>query len=301
MRISPIFKGKRQMEIFQVFVENWFSRFTPKELADSFGFNYDTVKRALPELERTFLLKRDKDAYGVNKTRSSYYFKLFYDAHKILNYIPENKRELALDIYNLAEPFVSSCVVFGSMASLSFTEKSDLDILLIAKAESLEKMKKNVQTRRIVGERVNTIFFTEEHFEKAYSDGDDFVISTLSSNLIVYDDGFFGIYLKRGLPEPSERAMALKREQLRIVRNKLDDALEVGDLDAAHEQMLAYLLNKARLRLWENDIVPTDKAAIVREIGAIDKKLHKFITRLTKNPDEVKRIYGELRKSEEAG
>ncbi len=301
MRIGSIFKGERQMEIFQVFAENWFSSFTPKEFADRFGFNYDTVKRALPELEVARLLQKEKDAYCVNRTRLCRNFKMFYDLYKILNHLPENKRELILDIYNLAEPFVSSCVVFGSTASLSHTEKSDIDILLIAKSENMDKMKKNVQTRRILGANANTIFLGEEQFERDYLDADDFVISTLSSNLVVYDDGFFGIYLGRGLPEPSEKAIAMKREQLQITKNKLDDAMEIGDLEAAYAQMMDYLLNRARIKLWQSGIVPTDKTNIIEKIEVVDENLHGSIMQLLKNPKKsVKRIYEELGKSKGA-
>lgn len=301
MRIGSIFKGERQMEIFQVFAENWFSSFTPKEFADRFGFNYDTVKRALPELEKARLLQKEKDAYCVSKTRLCRNFKMFYDLYKILNHLPENKRELILDIYNLAEPFVSSCVVFGSTASLSHTEKSDIDILLIAKSENMDEMKKNVQTRRILGANANTIFLGEEQFERDYLDADDFVISTLSSNLVVYDDGFFGIYLGRGLPEPSEKAMAKKREQLQITKNKLDDAMEIGDLEAAYSQMMDYLLNSARIKLWQSGTVPTDKTNIIEKIKTIDENLYGLIMQLLKNPKKsVKRIYEGLGKSKRA-
>lgn len=288
------------MEIFQVLVENWFSSFTPKEFADGFSFNYDTVKRALPELEKVHLLQKEKEAYCVNRMRLCRNFKMFYDLYKVLNHIPENKRELILDIYNLAEPFVTSCVVFGSTASLSHTEKSDIDILLIAKPENMDEMKKNVQTRRILGANVNTIFFSEEQFERDYLDADDFVISTLSSNLVIYDDGFFGIYLGRGLPEPSEKAMAKKREQLQITKNKLDDAMEIGDFDAAYSQMLDYLFNSARIELWQSGTVPTDKANIIDKIKVVDENLHGLMMQLLKNPKSVKRIYEELGKSKRA-
>lgn len=59
---------------------------------------------------------------------------------------------------------ILACCLFGSHARLAFTEKSDIDILLVVKQKDKELIRNASRLSTVLGKTVNPLILTEEEF-----------------------------------------------------------------------------------------------------------------------------------------
>ncbi|MBI2565333.1 nucleotidyltransferase domain-containing protein [Candidatus Woesearchaeota archaeon] len=61
--------------------------------------------------------------------------------------------------------YILTCILFGSYARISFTEESDIDILLVVKKKNFEIKNKISQLSTVTGKEVNPLILSEREFK----------------------------------------------------------------------------------------------------------------------------------------
>lgn len=133
-----------RMKILGEFSSDYGRKVYGRGIADKLKMNQKTVSNILNELEKEHIFKFTQE--GKNKY---YFLNEFYpyvkeiiylmEIQKKINFFKKYKKliKLFLDLEERAE---SVLIVFGSYASFSATEKSDLDIFTLGKIKDVEDL-----------------------------------------------------------------------------------------------------------------------------------------------------------------
>ncbi len=122
-----------------------------------------SLKLVLDEREagKTILLKLDRKITG------------YYDLTAIIEdyRLKTENKTLKTLLKIIPEQFddgnVICCLVFGSYARKAFNEKSDIDLLFVAKKKEQGINRKVSQLSTLLNKEINTLLFNEKEFERA--------------------------------------------------------------------------------------------------------------------------------------
>ncbi|MEK6921599.1 MAG: nucleotidyltransferase domain-containing protein [Nanoarchaeota archaeon] len=165
-------------KILQCFYKNKREKIHLREIARRTRLNENSVTRFLKQLEKQQILKAEKDAnlkkYSLKFNKKTAALLTYADIEKF-NKLPAIRRN-AIEYflkYLSEKPIIA--IIFGSTAKETYTEKSDIDLLLVVnrriKTEEAEKYAE-AQT----GTNISPIQITYEDFIKEKKMKEDHVI-----------------------------------------------------------------------------------------------------------------------------
>jgi len=187
--LEKIIGKKSKIKILRLFINNE-REYYLDEIAKSTGMSCGTIYPSLNELLETRIITQRKVGrsrlYTINKSHILF--------HKIKELIDTEKKGLP----TIAEEFASSIpkdnitaiVLFGSVAREKFTEKSDIDILVVSKNE---KVKEKIGTLvdkllDIYDVNVVPIFLTEKEIQERIKRFDNFIITVINEGRLLYGE-----------------------------------------------------------------------------------------------------------------
>lgn len=276
--------------------ERWFRWAKIQEMSRIFNNSWNTISKAVSSLGKKGLITNERGIVKIKKDNpANYYFKFFIDQLRIQNL---NERLSSIISYTKsnAESVTHknnlkffSLLVFGSVASGQDTPESDIDLFVIiedpGREEKLEKLKSDIITKKHIGfDNINIIIMSNKEFERGYLEADDLIISILSNNLLVKDDGFLQTFMERELFIPSHKTIFARIEELEKNKDKLLDLIKIGYLDELKKEFQKQLIKEARVELLSKrrGIVATTKEDVIKKIRSINNELYKEIKNIDK-------------------
>ena len=183
--------GKKSKEkILRFLINNNEQEYCLDDISKSTGMSCGTIYPALSELLETRILTQRKAGrsilYKINKNHTLF--------KKIKELIETEKNSLL----NIAKEFtsnipknnISAIILFGSVARQDFTEKSDIDILIVYNANISKK-----QIAELVSNILKTydvhiipIFLTQNEIDKRIEKFDNFIITVIDEGRLLYGE-----------------------------------------------------------------------------------------------------------------
>ena len=162
--MSNMIFNTNKLKILEEFSLDYRRRIYGRNVAKKLKMNQKTVSNILNELEKEHILKFTQE--GKNKY---YYLNEFYPYVKEVIHLIETQRKISfLEKYKkLKELFLKLeertdgiLVIFGSYASFSANEKSDLDVLVMGKIKEVEDLEE------IYNIKINIVKSKKDKFDK---------------------------------------------------------------------------------------------------------------------------------------
>jgi len=139
-----------------------------REMARKTGMHGQSIYRYLNELEKKKILKSEKDGnlkkYMLRHNQEVYALLALFDVEKVEKLPLMRKSAIMTYINSLPSPPVFA-VVFGSTAKESYTENSDIDILLIT-YKKIDTKNAEKEADALNGIKISTFQITYEEFKK---------------------------------------------------------------------------------------------------------------------------------------
>lgn len=188
--LEKIIGKKSKVKILRFLMNSDNQGYCLNEIAKSTGISCGTIYPSLTELLETRIVLQRKVGrsllYTVNKNHILF--------HKIKELIDFEKKSLQI----VAEEFASSIpkknikaiVLFGSVARGEFTEKSDIDVLIVYKNKNLKKeidylIDKLLDTYDV---HIIPVFLTEKEIRERIKIFDNFIINLINEGRLLYGE-----------------------------------------------------------------------------------------------------------------
>lgn len=165
-------------KILQCFYKNKREKIHLREIARRASLNENSATRFLKQLEKQQILKAEKEAnlkkYSLKFNKKTAVLLTYLDVEKTNKLPLIRKNAIASFLKQLIEkPIIA--ILFGSTAKETFTEKSDIDILLIVnKRIKTEKAEKYTEAQ--TGINISVIQMTYDDFMREKKMKEDHVI-----------------------------------------------------------------------------------------------------------------------------
>jgi len=153
-------------KILRIFYNNKDNRIHLRDIARKTGLNENSVSRFLNQLVKLEILKYEKDGnlkkYFIKKNFLIFVIFSIFDIKRFESLASLRKRAFEYFFEKLEEqPII--VVLFGSSAKENYSDKSDIDLLLVVnKKIKTEKAEKNAETQ--TGLRINCLQISYEDF-----------------------------------------------------------------------------------------------------------------------------------------
>ena len=142
---------------------------------------------------------------------------------------------------------------------------ADLDLLVICREPRKYKNPRPME--------VDLRVYRTDDVDRLIAEGHDVLGWAIRFGRVLFQrSGFWDILLirwKRDLPMPSPE---IPRVRARDTRRRFLNVLEIGDLDAAHEQAISYLTHLAWAELLERDIFPASRRELPSQLRTVDSQ-----------------------------
>ncbi len=179
------------------FSSEYSGTYSASELARKTEIPQQSISRYLNEMAEKNLVNYKRE--GKNKL---FYFNLSRPISRIMFNLIENEKSLQFLLKNkeisvIIEEILKNCesiIIFGSYASGTFNEKSDLDIVLLGKVDK-EKIKK---VKRNLGLEIVEHYVSYKEFEEILLSNNPLSIEILNNHIIFGDlSRIVNIFLKK--------------------------------------------------------------------------------------------------------
>ncbi len=260
-------------------------RFSLYRLARETGLSHTWIYRLIKKLQKENLVVFKEKAVQINlHEEKTAKLKVYFDS-EMVSASPLAEKILLLtekinDIYQ--DDLLSLCLI-GS--AVSQTEPADLDFLIITAKSFRSRLESFVPY-----EKINLIEMTEKEFKEKYLETDDFVISSLASQRILFDKDFIIRFIRRPLPFPEKKIIEERIKQLLKIRERLLVSLSIADQKNIQENLLSLLVQLSRIKLLKAGILPLSKAELPSQIKDVDKKICDDLTAIIKKDASFSKI-----------
>jgi predicted nucleotidyltransferase len=284
-----IVSREADLKVLDVLCRNPFTYFSIYELAKISGLSHTWVYKVVKNLEEHDLVVSQNKRIKINLENTfAVKLKEMLDMQRI--YETDLKKEI-LEVFqiiadNYGDDLKNLCLI-GSVVGMKHRKGSDIDFLLVTKKSRKDEYEQFGLTRY---ENMNVIEFTPIEFDKKYLATDDFVISSLYSLLILFDDGFIIKYLQKPLPYPSSDIIRGKIKQLDTLRERIVINLKIRDYSNTKKALVELLVQLARIKLFKNRVVPRSKYELAKQIKPIDRNIAKDLGTLLGNKITNKKL-----------
>ena len=274
-----IIESKAGNKIMAALVENWFDSFSAYELAKKANVTNPLVYSLLPKLLDKGIINEKNRRISLNRSNLFVYrYKLLFDADKLLE-LPKKERNIIDEVFISVKRVYKKLNAFILIGSIAEPEHkpADIDFLVIGEKEKGREINYHRLLRLA---NINIIEKSQEEINKDFLDTDDFLISSLSSNIIFYDDGTFKKLLQQELPFPSKDVIDERKEQLFKMEKRVKLLLKDKDRGRLVQEFKKFLIKKARIILLEHNIIPLSKPHILQKIKKIEPKINKLYCKI---------------------
>lgn len=288
-----IISQNTELKVMQVLVKYWYKEFSVYELVKEAKVTAPMVYKVLKKLSIMDIVILNKSKVKINfNNLFSYRFKLLYDAER-LSELPKSTQEKVNHIFQTMiieyKYELLAFVIFGSVASGESDENSDLDLLVIVnEKKEIDYRKKGLLQ---LG-KINIIEKSKNEFENEYLLAHDLILNALISGIVIFDEGLLRFFWLKPLPQPSYEVVMQKKEGLERLKNRLLLLLKDKDYKRLEEQFKAYLIEKGRILMLQEGIIPTSKKNILENLNHKHKEVYGLYNKVTeKNVKEMVEKY----------
>lgn len=246
-------------------------------LAQETGLSHTWIYRLIKKLQKENLIVFKEKAVQINlHEEKTAKLKIYFD-NEVISLSPLAEKIFLLErrIKDIYKGYLLSLCLIGS--AVSQTEPADLDFLIITTKSFRFKLESLV-----LYEKINLIEMTEKEFKEKYLETDDFIISSLASQRIIFDKEFIIRFIRRPLPFPEKRIIEERIGQLLKIRERLLVSLSIADQKNIQENLLSLLIQLSRIKLLKAGILPLSKAELPSQIKEVDKKICNDLTAIIK-------------------
>ncbi len=260
-------------------------RFSLYRLARETGLSHTWIYRIIKKLNEENLVLFKERVVQINLYEEKADQLKFYFDHEMISALPSAEKIflLAGRIKDIYKGYLLSLCLIGS--AVSQTEPADLDFLIITAKSFRFKLESFVPY-----EKINLIEMTEKEFKEKYLETDDFIISSLASQRILFDKDFIIRFIRRPLPFPEKKIIEERIEQLLKIKERLLISLSITDRKNIKENLLSLLVQLSRIKLLKAGILPLSKAELPFQIKNVDKKIWKDLTAIIKKDASFSKI-----------
>ncbi len=173
--------GKGKEKILECFYRNRSKELYFSEILRETSLTQNTTLKHLDNLQRNNLLILTKKTahtfYKINAKNLQIYSIFSYFDYKRFNELPSSRKRAILEFLESLETKPIIALIFGSTAKKTFTEESDIDILLVfnKKEEVDKKIIKDLEAT--TGFHIQTFIIDYEYFKEQILKEEDKVIT----------------------------------------------------------------------------------------------------------------------------
>jgi len=170
-------RSKITQKILNLFFLNEKEKFYVNELAKKIKEDPANVYKKLIELKKEGMLSDEfsgKERYFFLNSKYPFlkeYKKIILKGFGFEKILKEELRELGK---------VDSVYIFGSYAKNKLSFESDIDVLIIGSADTIELQRLLVKIQKLTGREINSVELTKKEFEKRMKKKDPFLIDIFS-------------------------------------------------------------------------------------------------------------------------
>lgn len=276
-----ILNQNSELKVIQVLTKNWFREFSAYQLAKAAKITPPMAYKAIKNLNKHQIITQTDSKVKINfQTHFAYQFKLLQDAEKF-SLLPKDIQQKVDHIYQVLkseyQTHLLSFLIFGSVASNETNEKSDLDLLaIVTEKKEIDYRKKGLFD---LG-KINLIEKTPSEWEKDFLMGHDLVLNVLINGIIIHDNGILRNFFQKPLPKISEEVIVQKKEHLNILKDRILLLLKDQDYHSLEDIFKQYILEKARIILLQDHLIPSSKKDILAKIKDLDPDIYKLYSQI---------------------
>jgi predicted nucleotidyltransferase len=186
--LEKIMGKKSKVKILRLLISNDEREYCLDDIAKSTVMSCGTIYPSLNELLETRIIVQRKVGrsilYKVNKSHI-----LFSKIKEIMELEKNSLLKVAQEFTSsISKEYISAIVLFGSVARGDFTEKSDVDILVVYKNEIAKKQVGDVVDTILdtYDVHVMPIFLTQKEIEARVKRFDNFIITVMNEGHLLY-------------------------------------------------------------------------------------------------------------------
>ena len=181
---------KSKVKILRLFMSSDDREYCLDDIAKSTGMSCGTIYPSLNELLETRIIIQRKAGrsilYKINKNHTLF--------NKIKELIDLEKKSLMnvakAFVHRLSKDDIVAVVLFGSVARGEFTEKSDVDILVVYKDERIKDEIRNLVDNIADSYDVHVVpvFLTQKEIKERIKQFDNFIITVIDEGRLLYGE-----------------------------------------------------------------------------------------------------------------
>jgi len=277
-----ILENKSTIILLRHLCLNPFDSFSILELSKKLNISRNWLYKNIYYLNQYNILEEKNKRFKLNfRTLFIKKLKIAFD-NEFIAELEKTHYNQILEIFNglSYKMDYKSIILIGSFAVKEFTEKSDIDFLVVAKNKEEPPLFSNC----------NIIQLTINEFNEKYSKGDDFIIDTLIHGKIMDDKNFFVNYFQKDLPLFSQEIIEERKEVIIKLKNRVYELLKQQELKMASEELKKLFIQKERLETIQKNKIPLTKQQMLKE----NKKLYKIINKKNFNKEEILNFLKEI-------
>ena len=181
------FDKKMNWSVFSYFLQNPTTELHVRELSRRIGINHQSVNTSLKWMEENGLVSKNQvgnlHIYKLNNDANIVkFFKITY-----INMLLDDAK--FLDTLQKIDPDIISIVLYGSCATGTYDEKSDIDIILISSKKIDAFQGELDRIEKVTGFPINIEIFTLTAWKKLAMKGDVFYKEVVRNHFILYGSG----------------------------------------------------------------------------------------------------------------
>lgn len=181
---------KSQIKILRLLIHNVNREYHLDEISRLTGVSCGTIHPALKELLETRIIIQRKIGrsllYKIN-TRHI----LFQQIKELIDFEKKSLRSVAEEfVYALPKKTITAAILFGSVARGQFTEKSDIDILLVYKNKKKENEAEKIVDMLLDRYDVHVVplFLTNKEIQERMKRFDTLIITIMNEGEVLYGE-----------------------------------------------------------------------------------------------------------------
>ena len=196
LKMNDSFFGKGKEKILECFYRNKFKELYFSEILRETSLTQNTTLKHLDNLKKINLLISTKKTahtfYKINTKNPQIYSILSYFDYKRFNELPSSRKRAITEFLESLEAKALIVLIFGSTAKKTFTEESDIDILLVfnKKEEVDKKIIKDLEAT--TGLHIQTFIIDYEYFkEQLLKEEDKVIIHAIKTGFVFAGHNYF--------------------------------------------------------------------------------------------------------------
>lgn len=194
----------KELQIIELFKKNIFTSFTIREIMKNIHTNsYNWTHNAIMKLQKENILSLEKKGQSqlctinLGEQKSIIYLSLCEELNALNKKLPHIKR-----ILELSSPHFHTLIVTGSYANNTFTEESDMDVVVIIDKEEEKKwvLHKLQNEGELMIPPLHPYVFTREEFLEMLTNGEEnYGTEIVKKHLIISGAEFYFNLLKEAI------------------------------------------------------------------------------------------------------